>query len=137
MDDVHRSLIEASPDGILAADRNGTIQLWNAGAERIFGYTATEAVGQSLDLIVPERQRTRHWDGYRKVFETGETQYGSRLLAVPAIRKDSKRISIEFSVALLRDEAGDVAAIAAIVRDVTERWKRERARAQSVNERND
>lgn len=125
--DWFRALVEAAPDGVIAADREGTIRVWNAGAERIFGHSADEAIGSSLDLIIPERQRERHWQGFSRVIETGETRYGDRLLAVPALRRDGARISIEFSVALLRDEQDRVAAISAIVRDVTERWQREQA----------
>jgi PAS domain S-box-containing protein len=111
---------------VIFADRHGAIRLWNRGAETIFGYSAEEALGQSLDLIIPERFRARHWDGYRQVMATGVTSYGRRLLAVPAIRKDGQRISIEFSIALLKDEHGAVTGAAAIVRDVTARWHAER-----------
>jgi PAS domain S-box-containing protein len=92
----------------------------------MFGYSTDEALGQSLDLIIPERFRARHWDGYRQVMATGVTSYGQRLLAVPAMRKDGQRISIEFSIALLKDERGEVTGAAAIVRDVTARWQAER-----------
>jgi PAS domain S-box-containing protein len=97
----------------------------------MFGYSADEALGQSLDLIIPERLRVRHWDGYRQVMDTGVTRYGERLLAVPAMRKDGQRISIEFSIALLKDEHGEVAGAAAVVRDVTARWEAERGRSAS------
>ena len=128
MDDLHRRTIAAIPDAVLVADREGAIMLWNAGAERIFGFSASEALGRSLDLIIPERQRARHWEGYQRVVATGVTQYGERLLAVPALRADGRRISVEFSVALLTDASGQVEAVAAVVRDVTERWERERAK---------
>ena len=83
---------------------DGIIRIWNAGAEAIFGYGAGEAVGKSLDIIVPEKMRDRHWEGYFRVMKTGETKYGNDLLAVPGIRKDGSRVSLEFSVALIRDE---------------------------------
>lgn len=124
MDDLHRHIIEEVPEAILFADREGVIRLWNAGAERVFGYAAPEAIGQSLDLIIPERLRERHWEGYRRVMKTGETAYGARLLAVPGQHKDGRRISLEFSVALIREDA-QVRGVAAIIRDVTERWERE------------
>jgi len=129
MDELQRRTLEALPEAVLVADRAGAIRLWNAAAERIFGWSASQALGQSLDLIVPERQRARHWDGYRRVVETGATQYGDRVLAVPALRADGKRISVEFTVALLRDASGHVDGIVALLRDVTERWERERAQA--------
>ncbi len=120
-------IVEDNPDAIIYADREGTIRLWNAGAEAIFGYWADEAVGQSLDLIIPEKQRGRHWEGYRTVMATGVTRYGRELLKVPAMRKDGSRISLEFSIVLLRDAAGQPMGAAAILRDVTERWQQERA----------
>jgi PAS domain S-box-containing protein len=120
-------IVGATPDAVIFADHEGIIRLWNAGAERIFGYTAAEALGQNLDIIVPEKQRSRHWDGYNDTMRTGETKYGAGdLLAVPALRKDGSRISIEFSIALLRSEDGSVAGAAAILRDVSKRSEQER-----------
>lgn len=121
-----RRIVEEMPEAVIFADRQGAIRLWNRGAETMFGYSADEALGQSLDLIIPERFRARHWGGYRQVTATGVTRYGQRLLAVPALRKDGRRISIEFSIALLKDEHGEVTGAAAIVRDVTARWQAER-----------
>ncbi len=121
----HR-IVESAPDAIVMADRDGTIRLWNGGAQVIFGYSAEEAVGQSLDVIIPERLRERHWNAFRKAMETGVTRYGRELLGVPAIRKDETRISVEFSVALLRDPAGEILGVAAIMRDVTQRWTEEK-----------
>ena len=123
---LFRRIVEQMPEAVIFADRQGVVRLWNRGAETMFGYPADEALGQTLDVIVPERFRARHWEGYRQVMTTGVTGYGERLLAVPATRKDGRRISIEFSIALLKDEQGDVAGAAAIVRDVTERWEAER-----------
>ncbi len=114
---------------VLFADRGGIIQLWNAGAEATFGYTADEAIGQSLDLIIPERLRDRHWDGYRRVMTTGETVYATRLLSVPAKHKDGRRISLEFSVALVGGSDGEVQGVGAIIGDVTEPWEREQKAA--------
>ena len=125
-DRLYRRIVEEIPEAVVLADRDGVIRLWNRGAETVFGYAADEALGQSLDLIIPERFRARHWDGYRHVMATGVTSYGQRLLAVPAIRKDGQRISIEFSIALLKNERGEVTGAAAIIRDVTARWHAER-----------
>jgi PAS domain S-box-containing protein len=122
-----RQIVEGTQEAIIFADRDGTIRLWNAGAEEMFGYSTAEAIGQSLDLIVPERQRGRHWEGYHKVMATGVTRYGKELLAVPAVRKDGTRISLEFTIVLLRDEAGQPMGTAALMRDVTARWQQERA----------
>jgi PAS domain S-box-containing protein len=122
-----QQIVEAMPEAVVVSDRAGMVILWNPGAERMFGYAADEAVGQSLDLIIPERFRARHWAGYQTVMSTGVTRYGEQLLAVPAIRKDGRRLSIEFSIALLRDDSGAPAGAAAIIRDVTARWEREHA----------
>ena len=123
---LSRQIVEGAPNGIIFADHDGIIRLWNAGAEAIFGYAEGEAVGQSLDIIIPDRLRPRHWEGYRQVMQTGETRYSRDLLAVPGIRKDGSRISLEFHVTLLRDETGRSLGVAAIMRDVTARWQKER-----------
>jgi PAS domain S-box-containing protein len=123
---LFRQIVEEMPEAVIFADRQGMVRLWNRAAETMFGYSADEALGQSLDLIVPERFRVRHWEGYRHVMATGVTSYGQRLLAVPAMRKDGQRISIEFSIALLKDERGEVTGATAVIRDVTARWQAER-----------
>jgi PAS domain S-box-containing protein len=121
-----RRIVENSPMAILFADREGKIRLWNSGAETVFGYTEQEALGQSLDLIVPERQRPRHWEGWDKVMASGVTKYGRDPLAVPAVRKDGSRISIEFNVVLVRADSGELAGVAATVQDVTARWQKQK-----------
>ena len=121
-------IVSASADAVVAADRSGIIRLWNPGAERIFGHRAGEAVGQSLDLIIPERLRTAHWDGWRRVVETGRSRYGDGdLLSVPAIRKDGERISVEFTIVPLKDETGRMVGMAALMRDVTQRFEEMKA----------
>jgi PAS domain S-box-containing protein len=124
--DLH-ALVEAAGDAIVVADAEGMIRFWNPAAERIFGFAADEALGRSLDLIVPERYRERHWAGYREVMRTGHTRYGSDVLRVPALRKDGRPLSIAFTVGLLRAPDGQVRGFAAIVRDDTARWEEERA----------
>ena len=123
---LYQRIVEDSPIAILFADRDGKIRLWNAGAEAMFGYPAQEALGQSLDLIVPERQRDRHWEGWTRVMATGVTKYGSDPLAVPAVRKDGSRISIEFNILLLRAPAGELLGAAAMIQDVTARWQQQK-----------
>jgi PAS domain S-box-containing protein len=127
-------LVHHAGDAVIVADPAGAIRYWNAAAEAMFGHPAREALGESLDLIIPEPLRNRHWDGFRHTMATGETQYGGRTLAVPAIRADGTRISVEFTVALLRDEAGAVAGIAAILRDVTAAWEERRTMSRRVRE---
>lgn len=124
---MYREIVERAQDAIIFADREGIIHLWNEGAEAIFGYRAEEAIGQTLDIIIPERLRARHWEGYHGVMATGVTKYGREFLAVPGIRKDGTRISLEFTIILLRDEAGALLGPAAILRDVTARWQQEKA----------
>lgn len=123
---LYKSIVDNAPDAMIFADKEGIIRLWNAGAEAMFGYTAAEAVGKTLDIIIPENLRARHWEGYKHTMATGETKYGKDLLAVPGIRKDGSRISLEFSIMLLRDEGGQPLGPAAILRDVTARWKKEK-----------
>jgi PAS domain S-box-containing protein len=122
-----QSLVEAAGDAIIAAGTDGTIVLWNPAAARIFGFTAEEALGHSLDLIIPERLRKRHWEGYERVMRTGQSRYGIEILRVPAVRKDGRPLSIAFTVGLLRSGDGSIQAIAAIIRDETARWEDERA----------
>lgn len=126
MDVLSKQILTLAPDAILFADQRGIIQFWNLGAERIFGCTAADAIGQSLDLIIPEKLRKRHWDGYHKCMETGETRYGTELLAVPAMHQSGARLSTEFSIVMLNDDDGKPIGIAAILRDVTERHQNEK-----------
>jgi len=117
---IAHALLEGMPDALVVSDRDGIIQVWNAAAERIFGFSASEALGQSLDIITPERLRARHWEGYDNTMRTGQTRYGSGdLLSVPAIRRDGTQISVQFSIMPIRSENGELSAIAAIMRDVT------------------
>ncbi|QGZ40941.1 PAS domain S-box-containing protein [Pseudoduganella flava] len=127
-------LVRAIGDGVIVCDAAGAITFWNDAATRIFGFTADDALGKSLDLIIPERQRQRHWDGYHKTMATGETRYGHDLLRVPAVHKEGKPLSIAFTVALLHDAAGAVSAIVAVVRDETARWNDERALRARIRE---
>lgn len=121
-------------DGVVISDAKGDIIFWNAAAQRIFGYSSSEALGKSLDIITPERFRERHWDGYKKSMETGTTRYGTTLLTVPALHKEGKPLSIAFTVAMLTDNSGKVTGIAAVVRDDTERFQNDRALKKRIAE---
>ena len=129
---IYQQIIENSQDAILFSNLDGIIGLWNSGAEEIFGYKKEEAVGKSLEIIIPEKLRQRHWEGYYKVMETGESRYGKELLKVPAIRKDGTSISVEFTIMLVRNLENEIIGTAAIIRDVTERWKQERELKQKI-----
>lgn len=122
-----RRIILEAGDAVIFADRENIIRIWNRAAERIFGYTAEEALGRSLDLIIPERWRKRHWESYRRVMATGVTRYGQgELLAVPGQRRDGRPLSLEFSLALIRGDDGRILGAAAILRDVTVKWNETR-----------
>jgi PAS domain S-box-containing protein len=121
-------LVAALPDAIVHADAEGLIQVWNHGAERIFGFTEAEAIGQSLDLIIPEPLRDRHWQGYRATMQTGQSRYGAGdLLSVPALRKDGTRISVEFTIIPFKNAEGRMEGICALMRDTTARFEETRA----------
>lgn len=120
-----RRLVAESLDAIIFADKDGLVRLWNAGAEAMFGYRAVEMEGQSLDRIIPEALRARHNEGFRRVMAIGESRYAADLLAVPGLRKDGARISLEFTITLIKDGQGQVLGAAAIIRDVTGRWQRD------------
>ncbi|WP_201861381.1 PAS domain-containing protein [Microvirga soli] len=130
---VANAILSAAADAVVATDREGIIRVWNPGAERVFGYHADEALGQSLDLIIPERLRARHWDGFRHVMATGESHYGAGdLLSVPGLRKDGQRISLEFTIVPLKDEQGQMHGLAAVMRDVTSRFEEIRSLKQKL-----
>ncbi len=117
-----------TPDGILICDPKGTIRYWNRGAERIFGFPRAKAVGASLDLIIPERLRARHWAGWRAAMSTGKTKYAAgQLLSVPAFHAEGRQLSIEFSIQFVEGSNGEVQWVVAAIRDVTERFNREKA----------
>lgn len=120
-----RQLVDEAQDAIIVSDREGVIRLWNRGAERIFGKTAAETVGGPMDFIIPEKLRARHWDGYFKTMSTGTTRYGADTLNVPALTAGGEKISIEFTIVMLRDADGKPEGVAAIIRDVTARREKE------------
>ena len=121
------ALVAAIGDAVMVCDAQGAITLWNPACERMFGYTEAEVIGQSMDLIIPERLRKRHWEGYDKTMASGITKYGHDVLRVPAVNKQGASLSIAFSVALLHDADGKVSAIAAVIRDETSRFNDDRA----------
>jgi PAS domain S-box-containing protein len=128
VDRFYRTLAREAPDAIVYADAEGRIAFWNKGAERIFGFLGAEAMGKSLDIIIPENLRKRHWDGYTETVRTGKTRYGAGdVLAVPALRKDGTRISIEFTILPFIGRAGRILGIAATMRDVTEQFEEMKA----------
>ena len=126
--DFAERLVSGMADAIVYADAEGVIRVWNRGATRIFGFTEAEALGRSLDLIIPENLRERHWQGYRATMRTGQSRYGDgQILSVPAVRKDGTRVSVEFTIVPFTDDAGQMIGIAAIMRDATARFEELRA----------
>jgi PAS domain S-box-containing protein len=129
-----QQLVAVISDAVVVSDAGGAITLWNAAAERMFGYTEAEALGNSLDLITPERLRQRHWVGYHKSIATGITKYGNDLLRVPAVHKDGRAMSIAFTVAMLFTPEQKVSAIVAVIRDETTRFNEDRALRKRLTE---
>ena len=121
-----QNLVSAIGDAVVVADADNNIIYWNPAAERMFGHSWDQAVGQSLDLIIPERLRKRHGEGYRKTMETGVTRYGTDVLRVPAVHQDGSSMSIAFTVAMLYAPDGQVNAVAAVIRDETTRFNEDR-----------
>lgn len=119
---MHSEVIEQASEAVLFADANEIIKIWNKKAQLVFGYTSEEAIGRPLAIIIPDRFLSRHQDGYKGVIKTGVTAYDGKVLSVPAKRKDGSTISIEFSVAIIREQ-GEILGVSAIIRDMTEEWK--------------
>jgi len=122
LNSMHSEVIEQASEAVLFADANEIIKIWNKKAQLVFGYTSEEAIGRPLAIIIPDRFLSRHQDGYKGVIKTGVTAYDGKVLSVPAKRKDGSTISIEFSVAIIR-EKGEILGVSAIIRDMTEEWK--------------
>jgi PAS domain S-box-containing protein len=129
-----KQLVESIGDAVIASDPSGAINLWNPAATRMFGFTEAEALGKSLDIIIPQRQQQRHWDGYHKTMETGITKYGNDVLRVPAMHKDGHTLSIAFTVAMLHSPDGKISAIVAVVRDESARFAEDRALKKRLTE---
>ena len=127
-------LVASIGDAVIGSDPSGAINLWNPAATRMFGFTQAEALGQSLDIIIPQRQQQRHWDGYNKTMETGVTRYGNDVLRVPAVHKDGHTLSIAFTVSMLHSPDGKISAIVAVVRDESARFAEDRALKKRLTE---
>ena len=129
-----QALVTTVGDGVMASDASGAITLWNPACERLFGYTEADALGKSLDLIIPQRQQKPHWDGYHKTMETGITKYGNDVLRVPAVHKDGHTLSIAFTVSMLHTADGKVSTIVAVIRDESVKFAEERQLRKRVME---
>lgn len=131
-DSLYRQIATLARDAILFADEQGLIRTWNKGAEAIFGYSAAEALGQSLELIIPENLRQRHNEGYAATIQSGHSKYGSDLLSVPAVHKDGHRLFCDFSIVMIKDDAGKMLGVASIMRDTTAQKAREKEMREKI-----
>lgn len=120
--DLCRAIVEATSDAVIFADREGLIRLWNRGAELIFGHSAEEVLGQSLDMIIPERLRRAHWEAFGRAVETGQTRYTDRVLTTRSVHSNGSKLYVDLSFGLVRDAGGTVIGAFAIGRDCTERY---------------
>ena len=130
---LYRALVEQTPDAVVYADREGTIRLWNRGAEALFGFAAEEVLGRSLDVIIPPHLRQAHWEGMRRAVEAARTRGGSRVRTTRSLHKDGRRLYVELSFGLVVDAAGAVVGTVAVGRDGTERHLREQAMRQRAD----
>ncbi len=131
---VYRWIVEQATDAIIFADREGLIRIWNRGAEAVFGFTGDEALGQSLDIIIPEELRKPHWEGYRAAVDAGKTKLGGRALVTRGLHKDGSRLYVDLSFAVIVDESGRAEGALAVGRNVTERYLAEKALKKRVAE---
>lgn len=130
----YQALVEQSPEAMVLASPDGIMRVWNAAAERIFGHPASEAIGQSLDLIVPESFRERHWAGFHRALAEGETKYAGQSLPTRSVRADGTEIYVELGFAMVRDASGELVAVLGTARDITERFQRDRAERRRVRD---
>lgn len=123
---VFRAIVDQSTDAVIFSDRDGTIRIWNRGAELVFGYSAAEALGRSLDLIIPERLRAVHWEGFRRAVDAGRTKYAGKVMTTRAVHKNGSTLYVDLSFGLAKDNAGELAGVFAIGRDCTGRYLAEK-----------
>ncbi len=131
---LFQAIVEQAPDAIIFADREGAIRVWNRGAEAVFGYAAAEVLGSSLDVIIPERLRPAHWEGFRRAVDTGQTKYADRVLTTRSVHKDGSKLYVDLSFSLIRNRVGAIAGALAVGRDCTARHLAEGALRARVAE---
>jgi PAS domain S-box-containing protein len=131
---LFQAIVEQAPDAIIFADRDGSIRLWNRGAETVFGHSAADVIGKSLDFIIPERFRRAHWEGFRRAMHSGQTKYGNRVLTTRSVHKDGSKLYVDLSFAVMKNRGGDVVGALAIGRDCTTRYLSDGAPRARVTE---
>lgn len=131
-EDTARPILESMADALVYADPQGTIRAWNAAATQVFGFTAEDAVGQNLDLIIPERLRAAHWAGFERAMQSGATRLAGRATLTRGVHKSGRRLYVEMSFAVVRSASGALLGAVAIARDVTAAQEAGRARAPAA-----
>lgn len=124
---IYRRVVEQTPDAVILADEAGVVRLWNRAAETLFGHAAEEAIGKSLDIIIPERLRAAHWAGFNHALSTGHEKYVGQVLTTRSVHKDGRTLYVDLAFALLREGDGRIAGALATARDVTSRYLEQRA----------
>ena len=124
---LYKDVVEQLPDAVVVADPDGGILVWNRAAEALFGFTAAEAIGSSLDIIIPERFRAAHWEGFRRAVENGRTRLGSQVRTTRSMHKLGHKLYVDLSFGLVTDAAGAVVGSMAVARDCTARYEADKA----------
>lgn len=119
-------IFECMSEALIFADPRGVIRMWNPGAESLFGHTAADALGQSLDLIIPERLRKPHWEGFDRALRLGATAHGRRSIITRALHKSGQQLYVDMSFAVVRNRAGETTGAMAVARDATDRYLEEK-----------
>lgn len=118
---LSQAIVEQTPEAVIFADRDGSIRLWNPGAQALFGHSAAEAIGQSLDIIIPEHLRRAHWDGFDHAMKTGEARHPGEVRTTRSMHKDGRKLYVDLTFTLIRDSGGTVIGALSIGRDCTAR----------------
>jgi PAS domain S-box-containing protein len=124
--DRYQDILECMSEALIFADTQGVIRIWNPGAECVFGYTAAEAVGRSLDLIIPENLRKPHWEGFDRAISQGATTLGRRSIITRALHKNGQPLYVDMSFAVVKSQAGETIGSTAVARDATQRYLEEK-----------
>jgi len=132
--DLVSTLVEQSPDAMIFADREGAIRVWNRAAEIVFGYSKAEALGESLNIIIPERLRSAHWAGFDRALAAGETKYAGQVLTTRSAHKDGGKLYVDLSFAMVKDTGGAIIGVLATARECAKRYEAERALRTHVAE---
>ncbi|MEP6872021.1 MAG: PAS domain S-box protein [Anaerolineaceae bacterium] len=132
--ELHAALLDQGPDAVIFAGTDGVITYWNEAATRIFGHSAAVAMGQNLDIIIPEQYRAAHWTGFDRALAAGDTKYRGQSLATRSARADGTQIYVELSFGIIKDEAGATIGAMATARDITERFTADREMRRKLRE---